>query len=67
MIGNFYQPGGSVVPIGTRVFVTKIAIDAFLETSIRAHQKQRIVGNNIDPQTHLGALISAATAQRYWY
>lgn len=59
MIGNFYTQG-EVCTNGTRVFVHQDCYDAFLERLLERTKNNIIVGNPLDPQTNLGALISSS-------
>lgn len=56
MLGNFYS-AGEVCSNGTRVFVHRRIRDAFLET-LQARVARMIVGDPLDPETQVGALIS---------
>lgn len=56
LLGNFYS-AGEVCSNGTRVFVHRKVKDQFLERLI-ARTKAMIVGDPLDPATHMGALIS---------
>ena len=56
LLGNFYS-AGEVCSNGTRVFVHRSVMDAFLERLVARVRPMR-VGNPLDPQTQVGALIS---------
>ena len=56
LLGNFYS-AGEVCSNGTRVFVHRSVMDAFLERLVARVRPMRI-GNPLDPQTQVGALIS---------
>jgi betaine-aldehyde dehydrogenase len=56
ILGNFYTQG-EICSNGTRVFVEESVKDAFLEKLITRVRRMRI-GDPMDPQTHVGALIS---------
>ena len=62
MLGNFYTQG-EICSNGTRVFVHRSIRDAFLEKLVQHTQKLRI-GNPLDMQTQVGALISAEHYQK---
>ncbi|MBL8574777.1 MAG: betaine-aldehyde dehydrogenase [Hyphomicrobiaceae bacterium] len=57
LLGNFYS-AGEVCSNGTRVFVQRRIKDAFLE-KLTARVGKMIVGDPLDPATHVGSLISA--------
>ncbi|PLX37756.1 MAG: betaine-aldehyde dehydrogenase [Hyphomicrobiales bacterium] len=57
MLGNFYS-SGQVCSNGTRVFVHESVKDAFLEKLV-ARTKALKIGDPLDPETHIGPLISA--------
>ncbi|MBI1778241.1 MAG: betaine-aldehyde dehydrogenase [Proteobacteria bacterium] len=57
MLANFYTQG-EVCTNGTRVFVEKEVLEAFLERLVRRTRSLR-VGDPMDPLTQVGALISA--------
>ena len=56
MLGNFYTQG-EICTNATRVFVHSSILDAFLERLTERTAKLN-VGNPMDPETHVGALIS---------
>ncbi|MDY0882893.1 betaine-aldehyde dehydrogenase [Dongia soli] len=56
ILGNFYTQG-EICSNGTRVFVQEAIVDAFLER-LTARVKKMKIGNPMDPETHVGALIS---------
>jgi betaine-aldehyde dehydrogenase len=56
MMGNFYTQG-EVCTNGTRVFVHASIHDAFLD-QVAARTRRMKVGDPLDPQTQVGALIS---------
>ena len=56
LLGNFYS-AGEVCSNGTRVFVERSVRAAFLERLL-ARVGQMVVGDPLDPGTHVGALIS---------
>lgn len=58
LLANFYS-AGEVCTNGTRVFVDRLVRDAFL-VKLKARTEAMIVGDPLDPATHVGALISAA-------
>ncbi|WP_111497044.1 MULTISPECIES: betaine-aldehyde dehydrogenase [Marinobacter] len=58
MIGNFYTQG-EVCTNGTRVFVQRGIYDAFLKELTRRTENNIVAGDPTDPDTNLGALISA--------
>ena len=58
LLANFYS-AGEVCTNGTRVFVHRLVRDAFL-VKLKARTEAMIVGDPLDPATHVGALISAA-------
>ena len=58
MLGNFYSTG-QICSNGTRVFVQKPILDKFLERLCERTRAIRL-GDPLDPETHLGPLISAA-------
>lgn len=55
MMGNFYS-AGEVCSNGTRVFVQRPVLEAFLER-LAARTAKLIVGDPLDPKTQIGALI----------
>jgi betaine-aldehyde dehydrogenase len=57
LLGNFYS-AGEVCSNGTRVFVHKRVKQAFLE-KLAARVNAMRIGDPLDPQTQVGALISA--------
>nr|WP_035714660.1 betaine-aldehyde dehydrogenase [Azorhizobium doebereinerae] len=56
MLGNFYS-GGEICSNGTRVFVHAGIHEAFL-AQLAERTAKMIVGDPLDPTTHVGALIS---------
>jgi len=62
LLANFYS-AGEVCSNGTRVFVHRAVKDAFLGKLIARVQAMRI-GDPMDPQTQVGALISAAHMEK---
>src|SRR5215217_1776993 len=57
LLGNFYS-AGEVCSNGTRVFVHRAVREAFLE-KLAARVHRMVVGDPLDPGTHVGALVSA--------
>lgn len=57
LLGNFYSQG-EICSNGTRVFVQRAVMDAFLERLV-ARTKAMRIGDPSDPATHVGPLISA--------
>jgi len=62
MMGNFYTQG-EVCTNGTRVFVHESIHDAFLERLV-ARTRGMKIGDPLDPETQVGALISPEHMQR---
>jgi betaine-aldehyde dehydrogenase len=62
LLGNFYS-AGEVCSNGTRVFVQRKVKDAFLER-LKARTERMVVGDPLDPATHVGALISQAHMEK---
>jgi betaine-aldehyde dehydrogenase len=62
LLGNFYS-AGEVCSNGTRVFVHRSIKAAFLER-LRQRVTAMRVGDPLDPQTQVGALISAAHMEK---
>jgi len=62
MLGNFYS-SGQICSNGTRVFVQKGIHDRFLD---RLSERTRAIrlGDPLDPETHLGPLVSATQRER---
>ncbi|MAW99839.1 MAG: betaine-aldehyde dehydrogenase [Sphingomonas sp.] len=56
MMGNFYSTG-QICSNGTRVFVQRGVLKAFLEKLI-ARTKKLKIGDPFDPETHIGPLIT---------
>ena len=56
ILGNFYSTG-QICSNGTRVFVEKSVRGAFVEKLV-ARAKEIRLGNPMDPETHLGPLVS---------
>ena len=57
MLANFYTQG-EVCSNGTRVFVERGIHNAFIDRLV-ARTEKMVVGDPLDPATHVGALISA--------
>ncbi len=57
LMANFYTQG-EICSNGTRVFVEEAIQDAFLDKLVARVKRMRI-GDPMDPETHVGALISA--------
>ncbi|WP_287817121.1 aldehyde dehydrogenase family protein, partial [Idiomarina sp.] len=57
MMGNFYTQG-EVCTNGTRVFVHKDCYDTFMDRLLDRTKNNIVVGDPMDPETNLGALIS---------
>lgn len=62
LLGNFYS-GGEICTNGTRVFVHRTIKAAFLERLIARVERMRI-GDPLDPDTHVGSLISQAHMEK---
>ena len=58
MLGNFYSTG-QICSNGTRVFVQRGVYDAFLER-LKARTESIQLGDPLDPDTHLGPMVSMA-------
>lgn len=58
LLGNFYS-AGEVCSNGTRVFVHRRIRDRFLER-LAARTRAMVIGDPLDPATHVGALVSEA-------
>ncbi|BAF87182.1 betaine aldehyde dehydrogenase [Azorhizobium caulinodans ORS 571] len=58
MLGNFYS-GGEICSNGTRVFVHSSILKPFL-AQLTERTERMVVGDPLDPATHVGALISEA-------
>ena len=56
LLGNFYS-AGEVCSNGTRVFVHRKVKDQFL-AELKARAERMVIGDPLDPATHVGALIS---------
>ncbi|GLS17607.1 NAD/NADP-dependent betaine aldehyde dehydrogenase [Labrys miyagiensis] len=56
LLGNFYS-AGEVCSNGTRVFVHRKVKDEFL-TRLKARTEKMVIGDPLDPNTHVGALVS---------
>ncbi|WP_404813508.1 betaine-aldehyde dehydrogenase [Indioceanicola profundi] len=56
MLGNFYSQG-EVCSNGTRVFVHRSVMDAFLE-KLATRTARMVIGDPLRPDTHVGPLIS---------
>jgi betaine-aldehyde dehydrogenase len=62
MLGNFYS-GGQICSNGTRVFVQKGLLPAFLDRLVARTNTIRL-GDPLDMETQMGPLVSAAQADR---
>ncbi|WP_173931216.1 betaine-aldehyde dehydrogenase [Chelativorans sp. Marseille-P2723] len=62
MLGNFYS-SGQICSNGTRVFLQKGIYDRFLGRLTERTRAIRL-GDPLDPETHLGPLVSAAQRER---
>lgn len=62
LLANFYS-AGEVCTNGTRVFVHKAVRQAFLQ-KLKARTEAMVIGDPLDPQTQIGALISEAHMQK---
>ncbi|MEM5473593.1 betaine-aldehyde dehydrogenase [Hoeflea sp. AS60] len=58
MLGNFYSTG-QICSNGTRVFVQRGAYDRFLER-LKTRTEAIRIGDPLDPDTHLGPMVSMA-------
>ena len=58
LLANFYS-AGEVCTNGTRVFVHRAIRDAFL-VKLKARTEAMVIGDPLDPATHIGSLISKA-------
>lgn len=58
MLGNFYTQG-EICSNGTRVYVQRPVFDAFVDRLV-ARTERLVVGDPMDPETQIGALISEA-------
>ncbi len=58
LLANFYS-AGEVCTNGTRVFVHRTIRDAFL-AKLKTRTEKMVIGDPLDPATHVGTLISAA-------
>lgn len=58
LLANFYTQG-EVCTHGTRVFVHESIYDAFIDRVKERTEKGAIIGDPMDPNTNIGALISA--------
>lgn len=56
MLGNFYS-SGQVCSNGTRVFVQKSIQEEFL-SRLKSRTEKMVIGDPMDPATHLGPLVS---------
>lgn len=56
LLGNFYS-AGEVCSNGTRVFVQRSVLPAFL-AKLKTRTEAMVTGDPLDPATHVGALIS---------
>lgn len=57
LLGNFYTQG-EVCSNGTRVFVERAVHDDFI-TRLKSRTEKMVIGDPLDPDTQVGALISA--------
>ncbi|WP_051340157.1 betaine-aldehyde dehydrogenase [Azospirillum halopraeferens] len=62
LLGNFYSQG-EICSNGTRVFVHRTVRDAFLER-LKARTERMVIGDPLDPATHVGPLIAAEHMQK---
>ncbi|MCC1480267.1 betaine-aldehyde dehydrogenase [Roseibaca sp. Y0-43] len=62
MLGNFYS-SGQICTNGTRVFVSRKVLNAFLEKLV-ARTKRIVMGDPLDEATQMGPLVSAVQAER---
>ncbi len=62
IMANFYTQG-EVCSNGTRVFVHKKILDVFIDKLV-ARVSQMKIGDPLDPETHVGALISSAHMEK---
>lgn len=62
LLANFYS-AGEVCTNGTRVFVHHTVRDVFL-AKLKARTEAMIIGDPMDPATHVGALISEAHLEK---
>jgi len=62
MLGNFYS-SGQICTNGTRVFVARQVLQAFLEKLV-ARTKRIVMGDPLNEATQMGPLVSAAQAER---
>ncbi|WP_088329479.1 betaine-aldehyde dehydrogenase [Lacimicrobium sp. SS2-24] len=62
MLGNFYTQG-EVCTNCTRVFVHETLYDRFMQTLLTRTRDNIVMGDPLDPDTNLGALISAKHQQ----
>ncbi|NBB98109.1 MAG: betaine-aldehyde dehydrogenase [Alphaproteobacteria bacterium] len=62
MLGNFYS-SGQICTNGTRVFVARAVLEAFLE-KLAARTARIVMGDPLDEGTQMGPLVSAAQAER---
>ncbi|ALS96959.1 betaine-aldehyde dehydrogenase [Lacimicrobium alkaliphilum] len=62
MLGNFYTQG-EVCTNCTRVFVHDVVYDSFMQQLLRRTRENIVAGDPLDPDTNLGALISAKHQQ----
>lgn len=63
MLGNFYTQG-EVCTNGTRVFVHEDVYEAFINQLLARTQQNIVIGDPLDPDTNIGALISANHQQQ---
>lgn len=62
LLANFYS-AGEVCTNGTRVFVHSSVRDAFL-AKLKTRTQAMVIGDPLDPATHVGALISVAHMEK---
>lgn len=63
MLGNFYTQG-EVCTNGTRVFVHEDVYETFINQLLTRTQQNIVIGDPLDPDTNIGALISANHQQQ---
>jgi betaine-aldehyde dehydrogenase len=62
LLGNFYSQG-EICSNGTRVFVQRSVLEPFL-ARLKARTERMVVGDPLDPATHVGPLISRAHMEK---
>lgn len=62
MLGNFYS-SGQICTNGTRVFVARPVLEAFLEKLV-ARTQRIVIGDPLDEATQMGPLVSEAQTKR---